>query len=813
MPATHHRATSCCRHLPPLNSAFSWILLFAGAIIAEAAIEVSDGPSDPVYPAESPDPWIVADTLTPTGTLTISAGSRVEAGSLALGGRAIIEGAESSLLAGSIDFQGTLVNNVRRADLFVEAGKAEIGSIQERSNTTLFMRAWNSGSILLTGPGGIKSGSTSVISLETGGSYTATGNQSFGGDQSSFSLGPGSGDVSVTNAKARLADAAMSAITGYITSNAGNQPRAGTSQNRSWDRLEDVSGHQTQFTVNGDLQLGGTSSDALIHLSGGSKFEVTGSLQGLEEGSIFNTVSIDSDLIVGGDLQGINGSNSSITVFLGNSMVTVGGNWIPVNGTTSTSTFTALQSQVIAGGDFLIPLGNGSAIETTIQDSTVKLGGDYQLGSPEAMDSAISFKVDQSSLDLDGSLILEVSTSSVMSGDLSEADLLIGGDFIFRSGGEGQSTNVLSLSQTSLTTNGSVLLDSRNKGRSSSSISGESLELDIGRDFLIQRSGNNSDSLVFLNGLTGTVGQDWLIDLGARLNGISDCVLVNITLAVGRDIIMTTDTAPERLNTVAAALDLDIGRDFVLGPDFPLTLQSSQLKPAGKALIKGRLLAKEVALNGNLHLEETGNLQLTWTEDDDLTEILTLNGNWHAHPEGRFTTILQANPPAGEFTVMRHTGPAALSLSGVLNVYFADGYQERIEESTAIPLIKSASPVQGAFSNAAIGQRFPTADGRGSFLLEADETGSILFLTAFQRTNPSAPAIRKAAADPANGIVFLEWTPFGNGKHYEIQTRSDLNFGSWSTRVAKTPSFATSAYLSFPVSAESSFIRVIEAKD
>jgi hypothetical protein len=795
------------------SKATSIVFWLSSLVSVYGAIDVVDGPADPVYPEEAPDPWIIEETLTPNGTLTINNGSRVEAGILELGGRVIVTDMESVLQADLIDFQGTLVNNLPRSDVFVQAGTAEIGAIEERSDTTMFLRGWDFGTINVSGPGGLGENSTTVISLETGGSFNATGNQSFGGDQSSFTLGPGGGDQNVTVAKARVADAAMSAISQFITSQTGDASRGFPDSRPFQTNLNASIVHQTNFKVTGDVRFGGILSDLLILLTEKSGFAVTGNLSGARESSIATIVSIDSTLAVGGTASLVDGGTSSSTVFLGSSEVNIGGDWILINGPSSVSSLSALESQILVGGDLKTNAAGGSAAETTFENSTLEGGGDYTIGGPQSTSSAISFSITQSTIDLDGSLLLEISTSSVMSGEFNEADLILGGEFGFRSSGEGGSTDVLSFQDTAITTGGSFVLDSRNDGTSSSALSASNLSLNVGEDFRIHRSGNRSDNTTLLTEVTGSIQRDLLLDLGAVNQSTSSCVLNKISLSVGRDVIMTTGRAPADQQAVSAEFAIDIGRDFVLGPEFSLRMESSTISTDGSVRIGGRLLAKDLSINGNLHLSESGNLQLTWTGDDTLPVLFTLDGNLSAASEGRFTAILQADPPNAEFTVLRHTGPEPLTLPGRLEVYFAHGFQNRIEETDTITLIRADQPIQGAFANAVPGERFTTADGRGSFQLEANEAGTVLSLAEFQPANPPAPLLREVRTDSANGTVFLEWTPFGNGEFYEIQTRSDLTFGSWTTRVSRTPSFATSANVSVPESANTLFIRVIEPEN
>jgi hypothetical protein len=108
---------------------------------------------------------------------------------------------------------------------------------------------------------------------------------------------------------------------------------------------------------------------------------------------------------------------------------------------------------------------------------------------------------------------------------------------------------------------------------------------------------------------------------------------------------------------------------------------------------------------------------------------MTINGNLNLGADAHLDLVIRNNT-AGEFDTMSVSGSA--NFGGTLDVSFVNGFQPAPNDSFTV--LTAGPNITGAFINAANGARFPTTDGRGSFI--ATYSDNHLVLSNFQTKPP-----------------------------------------------------------------------------
>ena len=573
-----------------------------------------------------PDPWIVPGTLTPNGTLTVDGTSSVQAGTLALGGRTLVNG-DGELTADSIDFLGTEVDDEIRSELFISGGTVTTDQIAPRTDTTMFLRVHGGGTFTANAAGGIGDDSITFIDLQTGGSFLATGDQTFGGNLSRVTIGRGAG-----SGETELPDPSL--------------------------------GSNTTFRVDGNADFGGHTSDTQLLVIEGSSFEITGDAGGLGHTSIYTGFFEDSSYTVGGSATWVEGDTTSVTgVFVG-STVDIGDDWTFTNGASGVSTLSVIDTDFTIGGSFLGPINASSATDYQYtEESTVTTGGDFVVGGQEATNSAMSFVVTDSIFDIGANLNLDISDGSVMAVDITRSTLQTGGDLVQRiSGDSAGGVDTLNLDLCTISTGGSLVIERINMDNHSSDNTINNLSLDLTEDFRTSHSGANTNgdnrgdvTLLFQNS-SGMIGRDWLIEGGGDM-AKETRVLNEIDLDIGNDVIFRMAGGIGNENEFFAAdLDLDVGGDFVFelagaaDSSITQTMRLFDLRAAGDAMFRG---GDEFAANESRKLSELdfavgGDLvfagaQKFLGDDSDpggfLDSVFRVDGNTRFGAEGGATSL------------------------------------------------------------------------------------------------------------------------------------------------------------------------------
>ncbi len=98
--------------------------------------------------------------------------------------------------------------------------------------------------------------------------------------------------------------------------------------------------------------------------------------------------------------------------------------------------------------------------------------------------------------------------------------------------------------------------------------------------------------------------------------------------------------------------------------------------------------------------------------------------------------------PDTEFDQVRQftqLGGSGVTLGGILDISFLNGFQNSISASDAFAILTSDQGLGGGFSNVTSGNRLLTSDGFGSFLVTYD--GSQVVLSQFQIPEPSSATL------------------------------------------------------------------------
>ncbi|MEY2558007.1 MAG: hypothetical protein QOE34_1432, partial [Verrucomicrobiota bacterium] len=108
---------------------------------------------------------------------------------------------------------------------------------------------------------------------------------------------------------------------------------------------------------------------------------------------------------------------------------------------------------------------------------------------------------------------------------------------------------------------------------------------------------------------------------------------------------------------------------------------------------------------------------------------MTINGSLTLGADAHYSMVIRSNT-AGEFDTMNVSGAA--TFGGTLDVSLINGFVPQPGDSFTV--LTAGPTITGAFINAANGGRFPTSDGRGSFI--ATYSDNHLVLSNFQTKPP-----------------------------------------------------------------------------
>ena len=100
---------------------------------------------------------------------------------------------------------------------------------------------------------------------------------------------------------------------------------------------------------------------------------------------------------------------------------------------------------------------------------------------------------------------------------------------------------------------------------------------------------------------------------------------------------------------------------------------------------------------------------------------MTINGNFALGADAHYSMVIRNNT-AGEFDTMNVSGSA--TFGGTLDVSLVNGFVPAAGDSFTV--LTAGSPITGAFTNAPNGSRFPTTDGRGSFIATYSDNHLVL---------------------------------------------------------------------------------------
>ncbi|HEX4630421.1 MAG TPA: hypothetical protein VH188_05605 [Chthoniobacterales bacterium] len=167
---------------------------------------------------------------------------------------------------------------------------------------------------------------------------------------------------------------------------------------------------------------------------------------------------------------------------------------------------------------------------------------------------------------------------------------------------------------------------------------------------------------------------------------------------------------------------------------------------AANVLIQGGILHRGGTINGNVNVTRgtiaptsgggggtvnLGGLIIVVPGSTDIPgpDTMTINGNLNLGADAHLSLVIRNNT-AGEFDTMNVSGSA--NFGGTLDVSFVNGFQPAPNDSFTV--LTAGPNITGAFINAANGARFPTTDGRGSFI--ATYSDNHLVLSNFQTKPP-----------------------------------------------------------------------------
>jgi hypothetical protein len=167
---------------------------------------------------------------------------------------------------------------------------------------------------------------------------------------------------------------------------------------------------------------------------------------------------------------------------------------------------------------------------------------------------------------------------------------------------------------------------------------------------------------------------------------------------------------------------------------------------AANFLVQGGIVHRGGTLNGNVNVQRgtiaptsgggggvvnLGGLIIVVPGSGNIPgpDTMTINGNLNLGADAHLGFVIRNNT-AGEFDTMSVSGSA--NFGGTLDVSFVNGFQPAPNDSFTV--LTAGPNITGAFINAANGARFPTTDGRGSFI--ATYSDNHLVLSNFQTKPP-----------------------------------------------------------------------------
>jgi hypothetical protein len=124
---------------------------------------------------------------------------------------------------------------------------------------------------------------------------------------------------------------------------------------------------------------------------------------------------------------------------------------------------------------------------------------------------------------------------------------------------------------------------------------------------------------------------------------------------------------------------------------------------------------------GNVSLSGAGIIVIPGSYLIPGPDSMTINGNLTLGADAHYSMVIRNNT-AGEFDTMNVSG--STTFGGTLDVSLVNGFVPAAGDSFTV--LTAGPPIIGAFSNAPNGSRFPTTDGRGSFIATYSDNHLVL---------------------------------------------------------------------------------------
>jgi hypothetical protein len=103
-------------------------------------------------------------------------------------------------------------------------------------------------------------------------------------------------------------------------------------------------------------------------------------------------------------------------------------------------------------------------------------------------------------------------------------------------------------------------------------------------------------------------------------------------------------------------------------------------------------------------------------------DTMTINGNLVLGADAHYSMVIRNSTPQTEFDTMNVSGSAIFG--GTLDVSLVNGFVPQPSDSFTV--LTAGPTIMGAFTNAPNGSRFPTTDGRGSFIATYSDNHLVL---------------------------------------------------------------------------------------
>jgi len=254
------------------------------------------------------------------------------------------------------------------------------------------------------------------------------------------------------------------------------------------------------------------------------------------------------------------------------------------------------------------------------------------------------------------------------------------------------------------------------------------------------------------NATTITVGSNGnIVDQSAN-NGLRN--FVDNTKTGSFSLISQSFTAPSDFTNAGTVLIGNSGPSQVFsvagGHNYIQTGGDTSLEgsilTAANVLIQGGIIHRGGTINGNVNVSR-GTIAPTTTGGGGVAnfqgfilvvpgngtipgpDMMTINGNLALGADAHLGLVIQNNT-AGEFDTMNVSGSA--TFGGTLDVSLINGFVPGPNDSFTV--LTAGPTITGAFINAPNSSRFPTTDGRGSFI--ATYSDNHLVLSNFQTKPP-----------------------------------------------------------------------------